>query len=141
MEARKSVAVGVLYGACALVSGCALAYSIISKNVQLIIYGGILVAVCLGVVLDYLRTPMRPFSIDGHDRLVLHNGIVLDMKDVWDVSYRQAAARGMQYFWGSVTVVTEMGTFKYGYISDCEWVAKSLLHRVYAHRAAASEEL
>ena len=141
IEARKSVAAGVLYGVCLLASGLMLAAcGALQGDVSFWIVCGVCTAVIIGVFIDYLRTPMRPFFIDEHDRLVLHDGTVLDMKDVWDVSYRRATGRGVQYSWGSITIASGCGTLKYRYICDCEELTKSLLRRVYAHHAPERSE-
>lgn len=141
IEARKSVAAGVLYGVCILASGLMLAAcGALQSDVPLWIICGACTAIIIGVFIDYLRTPMRPFFIDEHDRLVLHDGTVLDMKDVWDVSYRRATGRGVQYSWGSITINSGYGTLKYRYICDCEELTKSLLRLVYAHHALEKSE-
>lgn len=112
----------------------------LQSDVLLLILSGACTLVALDIFIDYLRTPMRPFFIDEHDRLVLHDGTVLDMKDVWDVSYRRATGRGVQYSWGSITIASGCGTLKYRYIDDCEELTKSLLRRVYAHHAPERSE-
>ncbi len=141
IEARRSIAAGVLYGIAILVSGLMLAAcGALQSDVLLLILSGACTLVALGIFIDYLRTPMRPFFIDEHDRLVLHDGTVLDMKDVWDVSYRRATGRGVQYSWGSITIASGCGTLKYRYIDDCEELTKSLLRRVYAHHAPERSE-
>lgn len=141
IEARKSVAAGVLYGVCILASGLMLAAcGALQSDVPLWIICGACTAIIIGVFIDYLRTPMRPFFIDEYDRLVLHDGTVLDMKDVWDVSYRRATGRGVQYSWGSITINSGYGTLKYRYICDCEELTKSLLRLAYAHHALEKSE-
>lgn len=141
IEARKSVAAGVLYGVCILASGLMLAAcGALQGDVPLWIACGACTAIIIGVFIDYLRTPMRPFFIDEHDRLVLHDGTVLDMKDVWDVSYRRATGRSVQYSWGSITIASGCGTLKYRYICDCEELTKSLLRLAYAHHALEKSE-
>lgn len=141
IEARKSVAAGVLYGVGIAVSGLMLAaWGALQSDALFWVVCGACTAVIIGVFIDYLRTPMRPFFVDEHDRLVLHDGSVLDMKDVWDVSYRRATGRGVQYSWGSITIASGRGTLKYRYICDCEELAKSLLRLAYAHHALEKSE-
>lgn len=137
IKARKSVAAGVLYGVGIAVSGLMLAAC---GDALFLVVCGACTAVIIGMFIDYLRTPMRPFFVDEHDRLVLHDGSVLDMKDVWDVSYRRATGRGVQYSWGSITIASGLGTLKYRYICDCEELIKSLLRLAYAHHALEKSE-
>lgn len=141
VEAKKSMAAGVLYGVGILLSGLMLAVCWdLQCDALLWIICGACAVVMIGVFINYLCTPMRPFYIDEHDRLVLHDGTVLDMKDVWDVSYRRATGRGVQYSWGSIIIASGYGTLKYRYICDCEDLTKSLLRLVYAHQALGKSE-
>lgn len=134
IEARKSGTAGVICGISLLLCAALLSCSITDENIPLAVINGMMALVCLGILVDYLRTPMRPFYIDEHDRLVLHDGTVLEMQDIWDVSYRNAAGRGILYSWGRVTISSGLGKLKYRYICDCEEITKSLLRRVYAAR-------
>ncbi len=140
IEARKSGAAGVLYGVCVLVSGLMLAACGTLESVFSMILSGITTAIALGVLIDYLRLPLRPFYIDEHDRLVLHDGTVLEMQDIWDVSYRRATGRNIQYSWGRVTITCGLGKLEYRYIGDCEDITKSLLRRVYAAQGRRTPE-
>ena len=141
IEARKSGAAGALFAICVLVSGLMLATGgVWQGDTALLVVCGVCTAVTLGVFIDYLRTPVHPFYIDEHDRLVLHDGTVLEMQDIWDVSYRRATGRGVQYSWGRVTITCGLGELKYRYIGDCESIAKSLLRRVYAAHGRRTPE-
>mgnify|MGYP006939722266 CR=1 FL=1 len=127
-EAKKSGGVGVLYGLCALLFG--------GIAIGLRQYGALRLSTCivcalasLGIFIDWLLTPPRPFRIDGDGRLVLHDGTALEMRQVLAVSYRRARARGVQYRWGTVTVTTPLKIYRYRYVADCESMADAIMQR------------
>lgn len=128
IEAGKSIPVGLLYFVCLLV-GVGLIFAGYAQLYWLII--GIAISlVSLIILIDYIKIPMTPFYINSDDKLVLPKNIVLSMSDILDVSYRRASARGLQYRWGTITVYSTRGTYKYRYISECETVAKCILKLV-----------
>ena len=100
---------------------------------------GVLITVACGYfAVQFLRTPSLIMWLDGEGQLCLPRGVVVDPCDILDVSYRRASARGIQYKWGSVTVATHLGTHKYGFVSECESVAKRLTELM--HRAKHTDK-
>ena len=62
------------------------------------------------------------------------------VKAVNDVSYRRASAKGIQYRWGSVTLSTLYGKYKFGFVADCEEVSKRLTQLVYEEKYRNGEK-
>lgn len=140
--ARKKEGVGIMYLVCTLLSTVFVGVGIGLSGEMLIIALLGLALLCISgyVFIQYVMLPYDVISIDREDNLHLPKGKVINIKDVLDVSYRRASARHIQYKWGSVTLKTRLGTFKYGYIADCEQVSKILTDMVYHARYAETME-
>ena len=65
------------------------------------------------------------------DSLILPKGVTVPLESIIDVSYKRASAKGVQYRWGSITLLTYYGSYKYGFVADCEDVAKQLTQMVF----------
>ena len=131
--ACKKGGVGVMYLLCTFV-GLIISASGFAMMGEGIIMGiaGIAIALISGYVFfSYVSLPYAVIQLDSDNNLHLPKNLVVNVGDVLDVSYRRASARGIQYRWGSVTLSTRLGTYRYGYIADCESVAKSLTDMIY----------
>lgn len=127
--ATKSTKIGGLYVFC-LVMG--IIVSIIGFYYIYIMFVGILLTiVSLVIVIDYFLTAKTPIMLNDKNQLILSNGIILELSDIQDVSYRRASGRGIQYKWGTVKIFSTKGKFKYRYLENCEEVAKTILKLVY----------
>jgi len=127
--ATKSVGVGILYILC-LIIGIILTILGFSTTYILIIAIPI-VGVSLYIVIDYFKTPSTPMMLNDLNELLLPKGVVIKLNEIKDVSYRRASARGIQYKWGTVKIISLKGTFKYRYLNDCERVCKTITKLMY----------
>ena len=129
--AYKKQSAGILYivltvvGVGVLVAGCAAHY------VTAILMGALIVILCGVFAAKFLSLPTDIIVLSDNGTLILPKGETVSLAAINDVSYRRASARGIQYRWGSVTIVTYAGTYKYGFVADCEDVAKKLTRLVY----------
>ena len=127
---RKS-SVGILY-AVLLAVGVMIFIGGLSnvKYVAACIIGGLLALISAIVVIGFFRTPAD--AVQASDDEVSVGRATIKIKEISDISYRRASARGIQYKWGIVTVVTYHGTYRVNYVADCEDVAKELTRLMYA---------
>ncbi|MCM1260112.1 MAG: hypothetical protein NC182_04145 [Prevotella sp.] len=127
--ATKSTKIGFLYIFC-LVMG--VIFSLFSfYMIYFLLVGILLVLVSLGIVIDYFHTAKAPILLNDKNQLILSKGIILELNEVKDVSYRRASAKGIQYKWGTVKIISTKGEFKFRYLENCEEVAKTILKLVY----------
>lgn len=131
--AKKSVGVGALYAVCLIIG---IAFCISSFSIIYMLFFGIpLVAVSLYIVIEYFLTPMEPIKLNNENELVLPKGVIIPLSDINDVSYRRASARGIQYKWGTVKIISLKGTFKFRYLENCEEVCKEITKLMYESKA------
>ena len=131
--AQKKVGVGIMYLACAFL-GIALLGTGIADGVIAIALIGLALSIISGYIFfEYVSLPYDVIKFDNEGNLHLPKNKVIPLNDITDISYRRASAKGIQYKWGSVTIRMHLEKFKYGYIKDCEEVAKQLTEMV--HRA------
>ena len=131
--AHKKSGVGFMYLVCVLLGFMLIGIGIATgaEGLLLAVAGLAISGISGFIFVQYISLPYDVIGIDREDNLHLPKGTVVNIKDVLDVSYRRASARSIQYKWGSVTLKTRLGTFKYGYIADCEEVAKLLTDMMY----------
>ncbi len=136
--AHKRNGVGVMYFICTLLGLMITGFGISAfpGGIIIVVMGLVVVGISGFIFIQFITLPYNVICADKEDNLHLPKGKVVSIKDVLDVSYRRATARGIQYKWGSVTLSTRIGTFKYGCISDCEDVAKRLTDMMYQARYA-----
>ena len=133
--AHKKSGVGFMYLVCALLGLIIIGLGIGTHTAFALVPMGLAIGGFSGYIfVDYTRLPYDVISIDRESNLHLPKGKVVNIKDILDVSYRRASARSIQYKWGSVTLKTRLGDFKYGYISDCEEASKKLTDMMYRAR-------
>ena len=133
--AHKKSGVGSMYLVCAILALIIIGVGVGTHTAFVLLPMGLAIGGFSGYIfVDYTRLPYDVIGIDQEDNLHLPKGTVVNIKDVLDVSYRRASARSIQYKWGSVTLKTRLGDFKYGYIADCEDVAKLLTDMMYRAR-------
>ena len=129
--AYKKQSAGILYivlafiGVGVLVAGCAAHYT------TAILMGALIVILCGVFAVQFLSLPTDIIVLSDDETLVLPKEKVVSLNSISDVSYRRASARGIQYRWGSVTISAYCGTYKYGFVANCEDVAKELTRLVY----------
>ena len=129
--AYKKQSAGILYivltlvGLGVLVAGCAAHY------VTAILMGALIVILCGVFAVQFLSLPTDIIVLSDDGTLILPKQEVVFLNSISDVSYRRASARGIQYRWGSVTISAYSDTYKYGFVANCEDVAKELTRLVY----------
>ena len=140
--AHKREGVGVMYLVCTFLGlvFIGIGAALLGEGILLILFGILLSAVSGYIFYGYVSLPYAVIQIDGEDNLHLPKGKTISLCDVLDVSYRRASAKGIQYKWGSVTLTTRLGKYKYGYIADCEEVAKNLTDMMYRARFENAEQ-
>lgn len=131
--ARKKTGVGIMYLVCTFF-GLTIFGMGISDEIIIVGLLGLVLSIISGYIFfDYVSLPYDVIKVDTEGNLHLPKSIVIPLRDITDISYRRASAKGIQYKWGSVTMRTHLEKFKYGYIRNCEDVAKQLTEMM--HRA------
>lgn len=123
--ARKSL-VGITYIIATVISVFMLIRAILNESKSVIIATAIFTAVCLVLSIQYLLIPSNIIRLTDDYNLILPKNAVIPLESVNEVSYSRAFAKGIQYSWGSITLCTRSGKYKFGFICDCESVADRL---------------
>ena len=128
--ARKKYSAGILYMVLTALGIFMITAAIVRQFIPIGIVGAI--SAVLGAVMS-VRFLMLPSDIIvlSDDTLILPGGVTVSLNSVSDVSYRRASGRGLQYRWGAVILSTYHGSYKYGFVADCEDVSKQLNGMVY----------
>ena len=129
--AYKKHSAGIVYIILAIIGIACTLYGIMGADSPFVIVGIITAACGIILSLQYLSTPSQIIILGENDTLILPDGVTLPLSEVTDVSYRRASARGIQYRWGSVKLSTHSNTYKFGFVAECEDVAKELTHLMY----------
>ncbi len=103
----------------------------LTKDKLFILAGVLTGAISLYVLIGYFRTPKEAIRLADEMTLELPHGNRVKLSDVYDVSYKRASARGIQYKWGDVILSTKYGTFKVKYVAECEAVSKDITMRTF----------
>ncbi len=105
----------------------------------MLLFGIVIILASVIVLIGFFRTPYEAVKvIDG--RTVALKKVSFEIREIHDVSYRCASARGHRYKWGKVIIETYSETYKVNYIDDCEHATKELLKLVYEAKAAEQRE-
>ena len=133
--ARKRKGVGAMYLCCTIVGVFMAIFGIGATKLYFILLGILLTAVGGYIYAGYVALPTEVIILESGSVLRLPKGITLNIDDLWDVSYKCATAKGIQYKWGTVILRANSGiVYKYGYVAECEAVAKRLTEMMYAAR-------
>jgi len=81
---------------------------------------------------QYLRIPSDIIVLSENNSLLLPKGEVIPMEAVNDVSCKCARGKGIRHRWGSVTLATRYGVYRFDFVADCEDVAEVLTRMMYA---------
>ena len=133
--ATKKMAVLGIYIFSALLGLSLIGLSLTTEQLLISISGVLVLAVSVGIIIDFFRIPGTVITQDENGELHLPRGIIVAPKEIGDVSYRRASARGIQYKWGTIIISTYSATYKYRYVDDCEAVAKELTDIMYASKS------
>ena len=129
--AYKKYSAGIVYIILTFVGVMLLISAIAEKLIPMGIIGGLLTVVSAVLSIRFLMLPSNIIVLSDDNTIILPKGITVPLDSISDVSYRRASAKGIQYRWGSVTVSTYYGSYKYGFVADCEDVSKQLTQMVF----------
>ncbi len=134
--ARRKELIWLMYFAVA-VFGVVMIF--IGNEISQKIIGGVLFIVSAVILIQYFMIPPIAIIRDERNRLHLPKGITLDPKDIVDVSYRRASAKGVQYKWGTLIIQTVTTKYKLRYIENCESVEKIITKMMYESKNASDD--
>ena len=129
--AYKKHCAGILYIILTFVGVMLFISAITEKLLPLGIIGGLLTIISAILSVRFLSLPSDIIVLSEDGDLILPKGVTVSLESVSDVSYRRASAKGIQYRWGSITVSTYYDSYKFGFVADCEDVAKKLTQMVF----------
>ncbi len=133
--ARKRAGIGAMYLFVTVVGVCMMVFGIGATTIYFALLGILLTAIGIYIYAGYIALPTDVIVLEQDGVLRLPKGITLNIGDLWDVSYKCATAKGIQYKWGTVILRANAGiVYKYGYVAECESVAKRLTEMMYAVR-------
>ena len=138
--AYKKHSAGILYIILTFVGVMMLISAITEKILPLGIMGALLATISAILSIRFLSIPSNIIVLSEDDTLILPKGVIVSLESISDVSYRRASAKGIQYRWGSITLSTYYGSYKYGFVSDCEDVAKQITQMVFEAKQKAKEK-
>ena len=105
---------------------CAINYN------QASFFTGVICIVFIGFqFVKYILTPYEIIKADENGILYLPKGVRIDPRDIVDVSYRRARAKGINYKWGKIIIATRVERYTFDYVEDCEEVSKKLTRIMY----------
>ena len=137
--AYKKHSAGILYIILTFVGVVMLISAITEKILPLGIMGALLTIISTVLSIRFLSLPSDIVVLSEDGTLILPEGVTVSLESISDVSYRRASAKGIQYRWGSITLSTYYGSYKYGFVSDCEDVAKQITQMVFEAKQKAKE--
>lgn len=137
--AYKKHSAGILYSILTFVGVMMLISAITEKILPLGIMGALLTIISAVLSIRFLSLPSDIVVLSEDGTLILPKGVTVSLESISDVSYRRASAKGIQYRWGSITLSTYYGSYKYGFVSDCEDVAKQISQMVFEAKQKAKE--
>ncbi|MBE5739574.1 MAG: hypothetical protein E7364_06465 [Clostridiales bacterium] len=124
--AKKKHAAGVMFILLFLL-GVAMLVLGIAFEVKILLFMGAAFAIgCIGFVVWYFSIPSIIISLDENRNLLLPKNVIIALKDITEVFYFEAWNIRISYTWGSVTIQTKTKKYKYGFVADCETVAKKI---------------
>lgn len=129
--AYKKHSAGILYIILTVVGVMMLISAITEKLLPLGIIGALLTIISAVWSIRFLSLPSDIIVLSDDGTLILPKGVTVPLESISDVSYRRASAKGIQYRWGSITLSTYYGSYKYGFVSDCEEVSKQLTQMAF----------
>jgi hypothetical protein len=87
----------------------------------------------------YLSLPSAIIVLSEGNTLILPKRVIVPLEAIYDVSYRRARAKRIQYRWGKIILETRLGRYKFNFVSDCEEVAKHLTRLIYEAKYCDTE--
>ncbi len=105
--------------------------AVILPVLLLLVMGVVILIISLRIVNTYKKTPDECIRIINEEEVEIVNNVTLNIKEITDISYRRASAKGIQYKWGDITIKTKDNAYKVRYVSECEEVSKELTKLMY----------
>lgn len=139
--AYKKHGAGVIYIVITIIGVISTLAGIVTDDSRFWIIGAML-AVTGGILsVQYLSLPSDIIVLCEDGSLMLPKGVSIKLNDLVDVSYRRASARSIQYRWGSVTLSTKFSSYKFGFVANCEDVAKQLTELMHKQKYENKNEV
>ena len=138
--AHKKHSAGIFYIILTFVGVMLLISAITEKLLPLGIIGALLTVISAVFSIRFLSLPSNIIVLSEDGDLILPKGVTVSLESVSDISYRRASARGIQYHWGSITLATYYGSYKFGFVAECEDVAKQLTQLVFEAKQKAEHK-
>ena len=138
--AYKKHSAGIVYIALTFIGVVMLISSIAEKLLPLGITAALLTLISVILSIQFLSLPSDIIVLSEDGSLILPKGVTVSLESVSDVSYRRASAKGIQYRWGSLTLSTYYGNYKFGFVADCENAAKQLTQLVFEAKQKAQNK-
>ncbi len=137
--ARKKKGLGLLYTFTLLMGLILFSLSLLesnNKNGVLLLFLSIaalvLIVVSAVIVTQYLLTPNNAILYnESENALYVNRNARIYINEIIDLSYTRATARGIQYKWGTVTIITNERRYVVRYVANCEAVCKKLIDLKY----------
>ena len=85
------------------------------------------------ILVQYKNTPDNAILYNESEKAIYVGNTKIYLNEIEDLSYVRAAARGIQYKWGTVKIKTNKTKHVVRYIADCENVCKRLTHLKYTN--------
>ena len=139
--AYKKHGAGALYIIITIIGVISALAGVATDDIKFLIMG-ITFVIAGGIfAVQYLALPSDIIVLCEDGTLILPKGVSIKVEDLVDVSYRRASAKGIQYRWGSVTLTTRVKKFKFGFVADCEDVAKQLTELMHKQKYENKNEV
>ena len=124
--ARKKHSDGITFIVFTVLGIGLVVYGLIEGQSFLWFVGVVLAIVFGGFAIRYLLLPSDIIVLSEEGSLILPKGRIIPIETVCVVSYKWAYGRGVRLDWGTVTLSTHEAKYKFGFVADCENVAKAL---------------
>ncbi len=97
------------------------------ENLFNVICGLLLAIVGVVFAVRYFLIPSQIMVLSCDScTLILPKGVTVPLNSIKSVSYQRSGQGRMVQNWGSVTIYAYTGTYIYGFVANCEEVAKEL---------------
>ena len=139
--AYKKHSAGAIYIIITIIGAISTLAGVATDDIKFLIMGISLVIAGGIFAVQYLTLPSEIIVLCEDGTLLLPKGVSINIADLIDISYRRASARGIQYRWGSVTLSTRLSSYKFGFVADCEDVAKQLTDLMHKQKYENKNEV
>ena len=124
--AYKKHLAGVAYIVITLVGILMLVSGFAARKARLWAMAIVVSAVGFFCSVRFLTLPSEIIVLNADGTLTLAGGTTVALSEIREVDYRRARGKGIRYSWGSLTVSTYSGDYRFAFVADCEEVAERL---------------